>query len=276
MTTSHWSINPLLPSVCYYLSKVRLFALKIVIWTDFLHQLVVDAEEGDEDADDFEGLGTEPGGVGLGMFSEACLRRVVQAGFGLLGAVGLLVLHATVKGFDVLGVNGGLVRLVKLDFRLMERALLLLKDLKLHHLGGWHNADGDISEAGGVVTEVDSECAIDVIHDLSCHQQAELQGLDVKVEVSPAKDLLGLHGCFEWRLALGAVARLVQVLRLVLSPVIRVVEVVGGWFGLCWNLVHRGVYPGLLHVWLNSSWCLQPPSIGYTIREGLHHGPCCA
>lgn len=43
--------------------------------------------------------------------------------------------------------------------------------------------------------EVNSERPIDVVHDLPCYQQAELHCLDVEVEVSPAEDLLGLHGC---------------------------------------------------------------------------------
>lgn len=83
-----------------------MFTLKIVVWTDLLHKLVVDAEKGDEDADDFEGLGTEPGGIGLGVLGEAGLRWVVQTWFGLLRAVGLLILYTTVEGLDVFGING--------------------------------------------------------------------------------------------------------------------------------------------------------------------------
>ncbi len=73
--------------------------------------------------------------------------------------------------------------------------LLLLEHLKLHHFGWWHDTDRHIPQAGRVVAEVNSERPIDVVHNLPCHQQAELHGLDVEVEVSPAEDLLGLHGC---------------------------------------------------------------------------------
>lgn len=45
------------------------------------------------------------------------------------------------------------------------------------------------------MAEVNGECPVDVVDDLPCHQQAELQGLDIEVEVAPAEDLLGLHGC---------------------------------------------------------------------------------
>lgn len=44
------------------------------------------------------------------------------------------------------------------------------------------------------MAEVNSERPVDVVHNLPCHQQTELHGLDVKVEVSPAEDLLSLHG----------------------------------------------------------------------------------
>ena len=52
-------------------------AVVVVIWTHLLHQLVVGAVEGDEDADDFEGLGAQPGHVALGLLLRAALRRVV-------------------------------------------------------------------------------------------------------------------------------------------------------------------------------------------------------
>lgn len=45
------------------------------------------------------------------------------------------------------------------------------------------------------MAEVNRERAVDVVHNLPRYQQAELHGLDVEVEISPAKDLLGLHGC---------------------------------------------------------------------------------
>lgn len=86
--------------------------------------------------------------------------------------------------------------LLDLDFLLsVGMQLLLLEDFKLHHFGWWHNTDRHVTKAGRVVAEVNSERPIDVVHNLSCHQQAELHGLDVEVEVSPAEHLLGLHGC---------------------------------------------------------------------------------
>lgn len=42
-----------------------MFALEVVVRTHFLNQLIIDAKEGDEDTDDFERFGAEPGGVGL-------------------------------------------------------------------------------------------------------------------------------------------------------------------------------------------------------------------
>lgn len=172
-----------------------MLTLEVVVRTHFLNQLVIDAKERDEDADHLEGFGAQPGSVGLGVLCEAGLRWIVQAGFGLLGSVGFLVLHPTVKGLCLFGVDGGLVGLLKLDFLPGVRVqLLLLEDLKLHHLGRGHDTDRHVAKAGRVVAEVDSERPVDVVHNLPRHQQAELHGLDVEVEVAPAEDLLGLHG----------------------------------------------------------------------------------
>lgn len=168
--------------------------MEVVVRTHLLNQLVIDAKEGDENADDFERLGAEPGGVGLGVLREAGLGRIVQAGLGFLGPVGFLVLHTAVKGLCVFGVDGGLVGLLDQDVLLGVHLLLLLEDLKLHHFGWRHDADGHVAQAGRVVSEVNRECSVDVVDDLPRHQQAELHGFDVKVEVAPAEDLLRLHG----------------------------------------------------------------------------------
>lgn len=176
-------------------TQIWMFALKVVVWTDLLNKLIIDAEEGDEDADDFEGFGAEPGGMRLGVFGEAGLGRVVQAGLRLLGAVRLFVLHATVEGFDVFGVDGGLVRLVKLDFRMVKR-ILLWKNFKLDHLRWRNDAHRDVSQTRGVVAEIDGERSVDVVHDLPRDEQCELQALDVEVEIPPAEDFFSLHGGF--------------------------------------------------------------------------------
>lgn len=180
-----------------YLSKVRVLTLEVVVRTHFLNQLVINAKERDEDADHLEGFGTEPGSVGLGVLCEAGLRWIVQTGFGLLGPVGFLVLHTTVKVLCLFRVDGGLVGLLDQDVLrgVQLLLLLLLEDLKLHHFGWRNDTDRHVPQAGRVVAEVNRERPIDVVHNLPCHQQAELHGLDVKVEVSPAEDLLGLHGC---------------------------------------------------------------------------------
>lgn len=132
-----------------HLSKVRVLALEVVVRTHLLNQLVIDAKEGDENADYFERFGAEPGSVGLGVLCEAGLGRIVQAGFGFLGPVSFLILHAAVKGLCLFGVNGGLVGLLDQDILFsVHLLLLLLEDLKLHHFGWRHNADGHIAQAG--------------------------------------------------------------------------------------------------------------------------------
>lgn len=127
-----------------------MLTLEVVVRTHFLNQLVVDAEERDENADHLEGFSTEPGRVRLGVFREAGLRRVVQAGFGLLGSVGFLVLHPTVECLCLFGVKSGLLVVMDLEVLLSVRVqmwLLLLEDLKLHHFGRWHDADRNVPQA---------------------------------------------------------------------------------------------------------------------------------
>lgn len=105
----------------------------VVVGTHLLHQLVVGAVEGDEDADDFEGLGAQPGHVALGLLLWAALRRVVGAQ-GILGALlHLFVLHPAVEQLGVLGLEGRLLLLLLLLVKVVE-LLGLLVDLELHGL----------------------------------------------------------------------------------------------------------------------------------------------
>lgn len=87
-------------SVFQNLSSIVLLALlrlKVVVWTNFLHQSVISACEGDEDAYNLKGFGADPGCLGLGVFRVAGLPRVVHAGLGLLGSVGSLVFNPAIK-----------------------------------------------------------------------------------------------------------------------------------------------------------------------------------
>lgn len=45
-----------------------LLCLKVVVRTDFLHQPVISAGKGDEDAYNLKGFGADPGCLGLGVF----------------------------------------------------------------------------------------------------------------------------------------------------------------------------------------------------------------
>lgn len=120
--------------------------MEVVVRAHFLNQLVVDAEKGDEDADHLEGLSAQPCSIGLGMLSEAGLGWIVQAGLGLLGPVGFLKLHAAVKGLCLFGVNSRLLALLDQGVLLaLQLLLLLLEDLKLHHLGWRDNTDRHVA-----------------------------------------------------------------------------------------------------------------------------------
>lgn len=74
-----------------------LLHLEVVVGTNLLYQPVICTSEGDEDAYNLEGLGTDPCSLGLGIFRVASLARVIHAGLGLLGPVGSLVLNPAVE-----------------------------------------------------------------------------------------------------------------------------------------------------------------------------------
>lgn len=83
------------------------------------------------------------------------------------------------------------------------------------------------------MAEVDAEGPVDVVHDLSRHQEAELHGFHVKVEVPPAQDLLGLWGGLSGTLGFGRrrpVQELVGGLGEVLGPAVGTERAVGGSF----------------------------------------------
>lgn len=69
----------------------------IIVWTHFLHQFVVGAVEGNEDADNFEGFRAEPGHMALGLLLVAGLRRVKVAKCVLGTFLHLLILDTTVE-----------------------------------------------------------------------------------------------------------------------------------------------------------------------------------
>lgn len=161
----------------------------VVIWTHLLHQLVVGAVEGDEDADDLKGLGAQPGHVALGLLLRAALRRVVGAQRVPGALLHLLVLHPAVEQLVVLGLQSRLLLLV-----VVLVLLVLLADLELHGLGGWNEPHGHVALTGGVVAEVDAEGPVAVIHNLTRDEEVQLHRLDIGMEVAPTEHLLELAG----------------------------------------------------------------------------------
>lgn len=70
----------------------------IIVWAHFLHQFVVSAVEGNEDADNFEGFRAEPGHMALGLLLVAGLRRIKVAKRVLGAFLHLFILYAAVEG----------------------------------------------------------------------------------------------------------------------------------------------------------------------------------
>lgn len=147
----------------------------VVIRAHLLDQPVVRAVESDIDTDDSEGLRAAPGGRALSVVSGAGLGRVVRAERGPAAPFHLLPLHAAVEDFGGLGFDEDLLLLVE-----------------LYGFTGGHEADGDVALARGVVSEVDAEGPVAVVHDLPRDEQVQGHRLDVGVEVTPAEDFLHL------------------------------------------------------------------------------------
>lgn len=139
-----------------------------MIWTDLLNQPVVGAVEGHVDADDLEGPGAQPGDLALRLLLSAGLGRVVVAQHHLLVALCLLVVHPAVE---------------RLGFFWVDHALAL--QVELHLFDRRHQADGHVAHTCGVVTEVDPQRAVAMIHYLSYDQQVQFDCFDVRVEVPP-------------------------------------------------------------------------------------------
>lgn len=133
----------------------------VVVRADLLHQLVVGAVEGDEDADDLERFGAQPGHVALRLLLRAALRRVVGAQRVPGALLHLLVLHPAVEQLGVFGFQSRLLLLVVV---MLVEVLLLRMDLELHRLRRGNEPHRNVALAGGVVPEIDAEGAVAVIH----------------------------------------------------------------------------------------------------------------
>lgn len=211
-------------------SKVLLvlLCLKVVVRADFLHQPVISARESNEDAYNLEGFGTDPGCLGLCVLWVAGLPRIIHARLGLLGPVGSLIFNPAVEFSHhhhfllmlLLIQWGGTSRMrwIKLGRRIWNQDWVFdvntlsrwLKNLPSYGFGRRNDADGYVPQTGRVVPEVDTERAVDVVHNFPRHQEAELHCLHIEVKITPAQDLLGLWGCF--CRGLGFLRRSVQIL----------------------------------------------------------------
>lgn len=78
--------------------EVGSVAVVVVVRAHFLHQFVISAVERNEDADNFERFGAEPGDVALGLLLVAGLGWVEVAKCVLGALLHLLILNAAVEG----------------------------------------------------------------------------------------------------------------------------------------------------------------------------------
>lgn len=78
--------------------EVGCVTVVVVVWAHFLHQFIVGAVEGNEDADDFEWFGAKPGDMALGLLLVACLGWVKVAECVLGTFLHFLILYTAVEG----------------------------------------------------------------------------------------------------------------------------------------------------------------------------------
>lgn len=154
----------------------------VVVRANLLNEFVVGAIERYEDADHFERLRAQPRNMTLGLFLVARFGRIEVAKRILSSFLDLFVLNATVEGLGVLGV----------DYRLLRG------HVKLNDLCRWNQANRHVSLTRGVVPKVDAERAVSMVYDFPGDEEVELDGLDVGMEVPPAKHLLELAGLDHW------------------------------------------------------------------------------
>lgn len=153
----------------------------IVVRADFLHQFVIYTVKGNVDANDLEGLGAQPGHVALRLLLVADLGRVKVAQGRLLRPVCFFILDATIERFGLLGLQGR-----------------LRGHFKLHHFGGGYQTHGNIAQARGVVSEINTEGSIAVVNNFPCDQEVEFHSFNVGMEVTPAKHFLKLSRFDYW------------------------------------------------------------------------------
>lgn len=77
---------------------------------------------------------------------------------------------------------------------------------ELDHLGRRHQADGNVPQTRGVMSEINTEGPIAVIDDFPCDQEVQLNSFDVRVEVAPSKHFLELPS-FYYRSAFSSCKR---------------------------------------------------------------------
>ena len=159
------------------------------------------------------------------MFRVTGLGRIIQAGPGPLGLAGPLVLQPAVQGLsDHLllllllllrpRAAAGLEGAPEPEFRVFRRVPRLpsrFGNLPVQRPGRCNDADRQVPQTSGVVSEVEAKSSVDVVHQLPCQQQAKLGCPNTEVDVPPATHLPALG---VWRLDVrfgpGPLKRLVQ------------------------------------------------------------------
>ena len=163
----------------------------VIVRADLLHEAIIRTCKGDVYADDFERWCTQPRNAALSLLLVADLRRVVTAQRGLLRSIHLLVLDVAVERPRLAELPRSIPKTrVEFDCR-----------------SGRNQNNRHVALPGAVLPEKNAERPIPVVNNFTRDEHGHFDGLDVRVEISPAKLLLHLAS-FHRRTSLAARSRL--------------------------------------------------------------------
>lgn len=150
----------------------------VIVRTDLLHKFIINTVKGNVNANDFEGLGTQPRHMALSLLLVADLRWVKIAQGSLLRPICFFILNATIERFGFLGLQGR-----------------LWGNFKFYHFGGGYQTYWNIAQACGIMSEINTKGSISMVDNFPCDQKVEFNSFNVGMKVTPSKHFLKFS-CF--------------------------------------------------------------------------------
>lgn len=118
--------------------------------------------------------------MALSLLLVADLGRVKVAQRSLLRPICFFILNATIERFGFLGLQGR-----------------LWGNFKFHHFGGGYQTHGNVAQACGIMSEINTEGSISMVNNFPRDEEVEFDSFNVGVEVAPSKHFLKFS-CFHY------------------------------------------------------------------------------